>query len=199
MYDWRKMTDAEREAVLDLRKRNHLPWHSPPHRDLEGERRYLVSATCYEHASIIGHGPERMAECEETVLSVCREFCPEVFAWCVLPNHYHVLLRTERIKGLRLALGEFHGRSSRAWNKADGRVGRKVWHNCFERPMKSLRHFYASLNYVHHNPVKHGYVRRWQDWPFSSAPEFLKEMGRERAEEMWREYPILKYGEKWDV
>ena len=29
------------------------------------------------------------------------ELCSVTYAWCVLPNHYHLLLKTERIKDLR--------------------------------------------------------------------------------------------------
>jgi putative transposase len=110
-----------------------------------------------------------------------------------------VLLRTERIKELRSTIGEFHGRSAFEWNRADNRAGRKVWYNCFERPMKSERHFWATLNYVHNNPVHHGYVRRWQDWPWSSARDFLKKFGQEKAKEIWLRYPVLDYGKKWDI
>ncbi len=137
--------------------------------------------------------------CEEAVLEVCRELSSEVYGWCVLPNHYHVLLKTDRIRELRQGIGKFHGRASFIWNGEDGERGRKVWHNCFERPMKSERHFRASLNYLHHNPVHHGYVQHWQDWPYSSAVEFLEQLGRDKVLEFWREYPILDYGKKWDV
>jgi len=81
----------------------------------------------------------------------------------------------------------------------DDARGRKVWYNCFERRIKSERHFWATLNYIHHNPVHHGYVDRWQDWPWSSADAFLKNIGRERALKLWLEYPILDYGKKWDL
>jgi len=199
MYDWRRMTPEEREAALALRRAHHLPWHSPPHWDIEGERNYILSATCYEHTPIIGHSTERLADCEAALLAACREQSSQVHAWCVLPNHYHVLITTERIREMRHALGLFHGRSSRKWNLEDSQAGRKVWHNCFERPLKSQRHFCATLNYIHHNPVRHGYVERWQDWPFSSAKEYLDQVGLEQAEVIWKQYPILGYGEKWDI
>ena len=121
-----------------------------------------------------------------------------MYGWCILPNHYHALVKTDRIKEFRHALGQFHGRSSFKWNEEDSHRGRKVWYNCFERVMKSHRHSWATLNYVHHNPVHHGYVARWQDWPWSSADEFLKSVGRPRALELWLQYPILAYGKKWD-
>jgi len=60
--------------------------------------------------------------------------------------------------------------------------------------MKSERHLWASLNYLNHNPVHHGYVPHWQDWPWSSAGEFLRHIGREKAGAIWSKYPILEYG-----
>jgi putative transposase len=116
-----------------------------------------------------------------------------------LPNHYHVLLETDKIKELRKELGLFHGRSSYQWNGEDDARGRQVWHNCFERKIRSERHFYASLNYVLNNAVHHGYVDKWLDWPWSNAAEYLEKVGIERAAEIWLEYPVLDYGKKWDV
>ena len=57
----------------------------------------------------------------------------------------------------------------------------------------------GNVNYVHHNPVHHGYVQHWTDWPWSSAAEFLKQVGRDRAVALWKQYPILDYGKKWDM
>jgi putative transposase len=148
---------------------------------------------------VIGKGPERMSECEAEVLRICDNLGSRIYAWCILPNHYHLLLRTDRIKELRSSIGHFHGRSSFEWNRADNRRGRKVWFNCFEKPMKSERHFWASLNYVHHNPVHHGYVKRWSDWPWSSARRYLEKIGQEEARRIWLKYPILDYGKKWDI
>ena len=198
MYDWRRMTDEERQQALQIRRARKLPWHSPPHLDFDGVHQYLMSSACYEHAHVIGQSSERLSECEQELIGICHDFCLSVYAWCILPNHYHTVVKTDRIKELRHELGRFHGRSSFKWNEEDNSHGRKVWHNCFERRIKSERHFWATLNYVHHNPVHHGYVDRWQDWPWSSASEFLNSVGRSRALDAWRKYPILDYGKKWD-
>ncbi len=64
--------------------------------------------------------------------------------------------------------------------------------------MKSERHFWASLNYVLHYAVHHGYVGRWQDWPYSNAEQYLAEVGHEEVLRRWREYPVLDYGKDWD-
>ena len=108
------------------------------------------------------------------------------------------LIRTAEIKTLLTALGKFHGSSSFRWNCEDGSKGRKVWFRAIERSMRSSRHFYATLNYIHNNPVKHGYVEKWQDWPFSSAADYLELVGKDKAAEIWTEYPVLDYGKDWD-
>ena len=193
------MTVAEREYALGLRKARQLPWHNPPHLDFEVSKQYLVSSSCYDHVPIIGKSAERMTDFEHDVLDVFRELCSHLFAWCVLPNHYHALVKTDRIKELRKSLGKLHGRTSFTWNGEDNCRGRQVWYNCFERPMKSGRHFWTTLNYVHHNPVHHGYVKKWQDWPWSSAAKYLEGVGTERAKQVWKDYPLLDYGKKWDI
>jgi putative transposase len=198
MHLWRQMNDREREYAAKIRYSRKFPKHSPPHFDEDGERQYLVTATCYEHAHIVGTSFDRMADCEEQVLEICGKFSSEVYAWCILPNHYHILLKTDDMKDLRKELGLFHGRSSFKWNGEDNSRGRQVWHNCFERAMKSERHFYASLNYVLNNAVRHGYAGSWQDWYWSNAKEYLEKMGKEKATEIWKDYPVLDYGAKWD-
>ena len=54
-------------------------------------------------------------------------------------------------------------------------------------------------NYVHHNPVHHRLVDKWQDWIWSSAAGFVNSVGRERASQIWKDYPILDYGKGWDI
>jgi len=125
-----------------------------------------------------------MTQVKATFSTFANEFSTAVYAWCILPNHYHVVVRTEQIELLLKEIGLFHGRSSFQWNGEDDQRGRKVWYNCFERPIKSDRHFWATLNYVHNNSVHHGYVQRWQDWPWSSATRFLEELGRDRVREI---------------
>ena len=197
MYLWRKLTDSQRQDLLGFRRFNSRPWHSPAHRVGESGR-YLLTTACFEHLPVVGYSPERMAEFSEAWLKVLESFCDEINAWCVLPNHYHALVLTHQLPALLAETGRLHGRTSFQWNGEDNQRGRKVWFNCVETAMKSARHFFATLNYVHHNPVHHGYVRLWTEWPFSSAAAFLEQSGREQAERMWREYPVLDYGKDWD-
>lgn len=198
MYDWRKMTPKERTETLAHRKRDGFPWHSPPHFDM-GTSQHHVYAACYEHAPIMGHSAERLAQCETRLVEACALAAAEVAAWCVLPNHYHLLLHIEDLKELFRHLKLFHGRTSHSWNGEDNARGRKVWTAATNRAIRSDRHYWATLNYIHNNPVKHGYVDKWTDWPFSSATAYIEDVGRDEALRIWKEYPVLDYGKDWDV
>jgi len=51
MYDFRRMTPAERQEILRQRCARGLRLHAPPHfRGVAGE--YLITAACYEHRRI---------------------------------------------------------------------------------------------------------------------------------------------------
>jgi putative transposase len=186
MYQWRRMTPEQRKAVMAARKENRVPWHAPPHYEAECGH-YLLGAT-----------PQRMAQFESDLLSALGQHCLRVFAWVILPNHYHALIHAAKLDVLLAAIGQLHGRTSFSWNGEDNCRGRHVWHRAAETEIKSEGHFWASTNYVLHNAVRHCYVARWQDWPYSNAAAYLAEVGRELAERRWRSYPIFDYGKDWD-
>ncbi len=197
-YLWRQLTPEQQKALLDRRQAAGNPWHSPPHRPNSGKRRFQISAACFEHRPHIGFTPERLERFCTDLLTVLTTQTRAVFAWCVLPNHYHALIETEDVLGLLRELGRLHGRTSHAWNGEENLRGRKVFYRSAERAMRSERHFFATLNYVHHNPVHHGYVQRWTDWIWSSGRQYLERMGPGEAERIWGEFPVLDYGRGWD-
>jgi len=198
LYLWRQLTSKQREELLVWRKERGYPWHSPPHRPNFGHLRFLISAACFEHHHFIGQTPERIEDFSRDLLRQLNLYANQTFAWCVLPNHYHVLVEALDIKELLHELGQLHGRTSHLWNGEDNTRGRKVFFRAVERSMRSDRHFWATLNYIHHNPVRHGYVEKWTGWPWSSAGQYLGQTGMEAAKRIWRDFPIRDYGKDWD-
>jgi putative transposase len=194
-YHWRRLGPREREELLALRKFVGHPWHRPPHFDISGRRTVLLTAACYEHKPVIGASISRMKDFSRLLLETAD---PDPVAWCVLPNHYHVLVSTEDLPGLLGNLGRLHGKTSREWNLEENSVGRKVWFGVSDRRMRSNGHYWATINYIHHNPVKHGYAKKWDEWPFSSAASYLDSEGRTAALEAWEQYPVGDYGKGWD-
>jgi putative transposase len=196
MYIWRTLTPEQREELLQFRINHHRPWHGPPTLFQEGQ--FHLSAACYEHKHHVGKSLQRMADFSQRLLETLEQNKAPIFAWCVLPNHYHLLTETKALWLLKKEIGKLHGRTSHEWNQEEDTVGRTVWHRCADRKIRSEGHYWATVNYIHNNPAHHGYVSNWTDWPFSSARDFIEQVGRERAITIWRDYPVLDYGKGWD-
>jgi putative transposase len=197
VYDYRTLTPEQQAAVVAERQQRGFPWHGPPHPE-DPDAYRLVSATCYEHRHILST-PERLQWFEQELLNTLQEQGTNCAAWCVLSNHYHVLVQIEDVRQFTRALGRLHGRTSFEMNRQDGQRGRQVWYRCQDRCMRSEAHFYTTLNYIHNNPVKYGYVSKWQAWPFSSFHWYLQTHGRDWLIYLWKHYPVLNYGEAWDT
>jgi putative transposase len=108
MYYYRNLSPEQQNEVVVYRRQQRRPWHSPPHWNFEGERQFFISGTCFEHDQVIGVSHERMTECENALLEVCGNYAGVIYAWCILPNHYHILVKTDQVKELRKEIGRFH-------------------------------------------------------------------------------------------
>lgn len=73
-----------------------------------------------------------------------------------------------------------------------------MWYRYSDRQIRSQAHYYASLNYIHINPVKHGYVEKPLNWPCSSVHWYLEHFGIEWLRETWKKHPVGDYGRGWD-
>ncbi len=196
MYNWRKMTEEQQDEVLKSRQGNKIAWHSPPNGYTKTW--YHISAACFEHKNIIGSSAERMVDFENKLRIKLSSVSESIISWCIMPNHYHILIQAMNISACKKELGKLHGSTSFLWNKEDNIQGRKCWHRCLAKKIKSEEHLFATINYIHNNPVKHKYVSKWQDWTFSSAKNYLDDVGFEHAKKMWLEYPVLNMGNGWD-
>jgi putative transposase len=155
-YIWRQLTPEQQQRLLTWRQDNRRPWHSPPHRPNFGHVTFLV------HPLVTGMSRTLAFHQSEWIPSrlICSKLCAskarQVATWCILPNHYHLLLQSENILKLLHHLGRFHGRTSYQSNNEENKRGRQVFCRATERFLRSERHFFATLNYVHNNPVHHG-------------------------------------------
>ena len=98
-------------------------------------------------------------------------------AWVVLPDHLHAVwtLPDDDIDySLRWTLIKrwFSASQVRGEPRSASRAGkgeRGVWQRRFwEYAIRDARDYAAHVDYVHFNPVKHGFVANACDWPFSS-------------------------------
>jgi len=143
--------------------------------------------------------PLRRTDFEARLLGKLKENEAEICAWVVLPNHYHVLVRVKSLYLISASLKELHGKTSREWNLEDGMTGeRQVWYRFHDRKIRGDKHFSRALNYIHYNPVKHGWIASPYDWPWSSLENYLITYGREWLRKNWVAYRPAVMGRGWD-
>ena len=196
-YDDRKLTPEERHALVNERLSQGHPRHAPPH-PYPTSGWFLLTAANYEHKPIMNR-PERRQQFQALLLEEYALLEAEKGSYVVLPNHYHVLAAVSSFEQVSQLCQRLHGRTSRLWNGEDGTTGkRRVWYRYADRRIRNERHYLRVLNYIHFNPVKHGYVDSPYDWPTSSVHWYVAKNGRKWLRSTWRRYPPLNMGKGWD-
>ena len=116
----------------------------------------------------------------------------EVWAYCLMPNHVHLLVVPAREDSLAVWFGEGHRRYSSAINQREDWRGH-LWQERFYSCVLDERHLWAAGRYVELNPVRAGLCARPVDWPWSSARAHLE--GRDDA--LARATPLLERVGDW--
>ena len=102
----------------------------------------------------------------------------EVWAYCLMPNHVHLLLVPRDEDGLRRALAATHRRHAGRVHARLKRTGH-FWQGRYGSVAMDEDHLIAALRYVALNPVRARLVARAADWPWSSTRALLA--GRDDA------------------
>ncbi|MCL5281152.1 MAG: transposase, partial [Planctomycetes bacterium] len=92
----------------------------------------------------------------------------EVWAYCLMPNHVHLIVVPESEDGLRRALGEAHRRYTRRINFREGWRGH-LWQGRFASFALDEAYLRRAARYVELNPVRAKLCRVPWRWPWSSA------------------------------
>ncbi len=108
---------------------------------------------------------ELMAEC-------CGRCGVEVWAYCLMPNHVHLIAVPKTADALQRAFGEAHRRYSRAINAREG-WGGHFWQGRFASFPMDETYLLAAARYVELNPVRARLRRRPESHPWSSARAHL--------------------------
>jgi REP-associated tyrosine transposase len=105
----------------------------------------------------------------------CRAADVEVWAWCLMPNHVHLILTPSDPDGLRRALARVH-RSYAGLIQARRKRSGHFWQGRFGAVAMDEQHLAAALRYVSLNPVRARLTERAQDWRWSSTRAHLRGM-----------------------
>jgi putative transposase len=102
----------------------------------------------------------------------------DIWAWCLMPNHVHLIVVPERSDSLSALFAEAHRKYTRYINFRKGWRGH-LWQERFHSCVMDERHLLAAVRYVELNPVTADLCRRPEDWPWSSSRAHLA--GRDDA------------------
>ena len=167
------------------------PPHHPPHIYLDNTW-YMITGSIYRKRHLLK--PESHKELiRDQIMELKNVYRFNLAAWVILDNHYHLLIKSHIGKQLTRFIARLHGRTSFELNGRDHARGRQVWHNYWDTCMRTDSDLWTHFNYIHHNPVKLGYVISMEEWRFSSCQYYCKQKGEEWLEGVFRQYPIIDF------
>ncbi len=126
---------------------------------------------------VIQRGNRRLAvffndEDRSAYLALLRKACVKhgvnIWAYCLMPNHVHVIAVPEREDGLARCFGEAHLHYTWRINTQNGWRGH-LWQARFGSSVMDERYLMAAVRYVERNPVRAGIVRQAWEYRWSSA------------------------------
>jgi REP element-mobilizing transposase RayT len=97
----------------------------------------------------------------------------EMVAYCLMPNHYHILLKHEKaLDGSRYIQRVFNA-YTQAVNRQNNRVGTLFQGNVKKRYIEDDQYLAETILYIHFNPVSSRLRKSPEDWLYSDYREWI--------------------------
>ena len=120
----------------------------------------------------------------------------ETFAYCLLPNHFHLMVRVKTENEIRNSLFPTLGGSgtlqgldyprlvsnqfsklfngyAQSYNKKYDRKGSLFIPNFKRKAINSDSYYTSAIIYIHWNPIHHGFTTDFNEWPYSSWHDYM--------------------------
>jgi putative transposase len=147
---------------------------------------YFLTLVAYNRNPLF-QVPENISRLRAAIKTVKSERPFEIAGAVVLPDHQHFIwtlppgdtaysMRVGRLKALFTKSLPAEQRSAQALpNSHRKRRESGVWQRRFwEHALRDEEDFQRHLDYIHYNPVKHGYAQCPHSWPFSSFHQWVQ-------------------------
>lgn len=113
------------------------------------------------------------------VLSKIKKYCAanqlSLIAYCLMPNHYHFLLRQDGKESAGNLPQSVFNSYTKAYNKRYEHSGTLFEGRFRAKAIQTRSHLLHLCRYIHGNPVKDGLVADPADWPYSNYLEWIGE------------------------
>jgi putative transposase len=143
-----------------------------PRRNIE-DGRYYHLYNRGNHREVIFHAAEDYERFLWMLVDAAAEYGVEIGAYCLMPNHYHALVR-QRVGGSLVQMMRSFGVSSaKLYNRRYGQVGHLFQERYRTRAVRDEADLIYLSRYIHRNPVE--LVPRLADYEWSSYRAYLGE------------------------
>jgi len=167
------------------------PYGFPLHEGLKGMPnyvRYRIKGGCYFFTVNLLERNKSLSidhiDLLRESVRVCKQKRPfHIDAWVVLPEHMHCIWTlpegdddfSNRWKIVKTHFSKGLPREERRTKVRIKRGERGIWQRRFwEHAIRDDRDYATQMDYLHFNPVKHGWVKNVIDWPYSSFHRHLE-------------------------
>jgi putative transposase len=133
----------------------------------------------------------------EGLLEQTRESRPiQICAYCLMPNHWHLVLWPEHDGDLAAFMQQLATRHVRRWQLHRRRVGYgHVYQSRYKSfPVEEEEYFYQLVRYVERNALRAGLVRRAEAWRWSSL--WRRTSGTAEEKQLLSTWPVA-YPRGW--
>jgi putative transposase len=120
------------------------------------------------HRERVFHAPGDPEAYLALLNTYARQHGLRIFAYCLMPNHIHLVVTPGTAESLHLALRTVHSQYAQRVNRMRSITGH-LWQGRYGSCALDPRHFLNAVRYVELNPVKAGLCRKAEDYPWSSA------------------------------
>ncbi|MCW3169763.1 transposase [Chryseobacterium sp. 09-1422] len=113
----------------------------------------------------------------------------DIYAYCLLPNHFHLLLRFKNSENVNVEdehqflmknFGNFLNSYAKAFNKKYNRKGALFLNAVKRKKITDEIYLLKVLHYIHNNPVNHGLTSEINLWKYSSYNSYLNNIKASR-------------------
>ena len=108
----------------------------------------------------------------EWLSKYCVDYKLSILAFCLMPNHVHLIAIPHKEDSLARTFNTCHMRYSQYYNRKQNNKGH-LWQGRFYSCILGESHLYEAIRYVENNPVRAKIVRKAEKWEWSSAKVHL--------------------------
>jgi len=109
----------------------------------------------------------------KTIQVVKNELGFELYAYCYMNNHVHLLIKEKKMGAISLIMQKILTRYAMYYNIQYERSGSLIGSRYKSKPVEKERYLLPLISYIHRNPVESGMVYRVEDYKYSSYKAYL--------------------------